>query len=85
MGHDEPLIDVAWPKSEPDALEQSEIEMVIQVNGKLRGKITVNKNADQKQIETLAVEDENVKRYIDGKTIRKIIVITGRLVNIVVS
>ena len=85
LGHEESLINVAWPVSVPDALEQSKIEMVIQVNGKLRGKITVAKNADQKQIETLAVEEENVKRNIDGKTIRKIIVIPGRLVNIVVS
>jgi len=85
LGHDEPLINAAWPKSDPDALEQNEIEMVIQVNGKLRSKITVAKTADQKQIETLAVEDENIKRNIEGKTIRKIIVIPGRLVNIVVS
>lgn len=85
LGHDEALIDAAWPKSDPDALEQNEIEMVIQVNGKLRSKITVAKTADQKQIETLAVEDENIKRNIEGKTVRKIIVIPGRLVNIVVS
>jgi len=85
LGHDEALINAAWPKSDPAALEQSEIEMVIQVNGKLRGKISVDKNADQKQIEALAVEDENIKRNIEGKTIRKIIVIPGRLVNIVVS
>ncbi len=85
LGHGEDLINATWPKSDPTALEQSEIEMVVQVNGKLRGKISVDKNADQKQIETLAVEDENIKRNIEGKTIRKIIVIPGRLVNIVVS
>ena len=85
LGHDEPLIDAAWPKSDPDALEQSDIELVVQVNGKLRSKITVAKTADQKQIETVAIEDENIKRNIEGKTIRKIIVIPGRLVNIVVS
>ena len=85
LGHKEPLIDVAWPKSDPSALEQSEIELVVQVNGKLRGKIKVDKQADQKQIETLAMEEENVKRNIEGKTIRKVIVIPSRLVNIVVS
>jgi len=85
LGHDEPLIDAAWPKSDPDALEQSNIELVVQVNGKLRSKITVAKSADQKQIETAAIEDENIKRNVEGKTIRKIIVIPGRLVNIVVS
>jgi leucyl-tRNA synthetase len=85
LGHDNPLIYTAWPKSDPGALEQNEIELVVQVNGKLRGKITVAKDAEQKQIETLATEEVNVKRNIEGKTIRKIIVIPGRLVNIVVS
>ena len=85
LGHNEPLIDAIWPKSDPDALEQNEIEMVVQINGKLRGKITVTKNAEQKQIENQAVEDEKVKRNLEGKTIKKIIVIPERLVNIVVS
>ena len=85
LGHSEPLIDAIWPKSDPDALEQNEIEMVVQINGKLRGKITVAKNAEQKQIENQAVEDEKVKRNLEGKTIKKIIVIPERLVNIVVS
>ena len=85
LGHEEPLVNVSWPRSDQSALEQDEIELVVQVNGKLRGKIKVDKQADQKQIETLAVEDENVKRNLEGKTIRKIIVIPGRLVNIVVS
>ncbi|MEM6998773.1 MAG: leucine--tRNA ligase [Pseudomonadota bacterium] len=85
LGHEEALIDVAWPKSDPSALEQNEINMVIQVNGKLSGKMTVDKSASQEQIESIAVEDVNVKRKIDGKTIRKMIVIPGRLVNIVVS
>ena len=85
LGHEEELINAAWPKSDPDALEQSEIEMVIQVNGKLRGKISVSKETDRTEIEKLAVEEENIKRNIEGKTIRKIIVIPGRLVNIVVS
>jgi leucyl-tRNA synthetase len=85
LGHNEPLIDAIWPKSDPDALEQNEIEMVVQINGKLRGKITVTKNTEQKQIENQAVEDEKVKRNLEGKTIKKIIVIPERLVNIVVS
>lgn len=85
LGHTEALIDAAWPKSDPTVLEKSEVEMVIQVNGKLRGKITVAKDASQKQIENQAVEDEKVKKNIAGKTIKKIIVIPERLVNIVVS
>ena len=85
LGHTEPLIDATWPKSDPTVLEQNEIEMVVQINGKLRGKITVTKNAKQKQIENQAVENEKVKRNLEGKTIKKIIVIPERLVNIVVS
>jgi len=85
LGHNEPLIDAIWPKSDPEALEQNEIEMVVQVNGKLRSKITVAKTADQNQIEALAHADDKVQQHIAGKTIRKTIVIPGRLVNIVVS
>ena len=85
LGHDQPLIDAVWPKSDPDALEQNEIEMVVQVNGKLRSKITVAKTTEQKQIEELALADEKVQQHLEGKTVRKTIVIPGRLVNIVVS
>lgn len=85
LGHEEELINAKWPKSDPEALEQSEIKMVIQVNGKLSSNITVDKNAEKEQIEALALEDEKVKRKIEGKTVRKIIVIPGRLVNIVAS
>lgn len=85
LGHELPLIDAPWPESDPEALARTEIEMVVQVNGKLRGRITVNKAASRDSIEKIAVEDANVKRNIDAKTIRKIIVIPDRLVNIVVA
>ncbi len=85
LGHEQALIDAAWPKADPLALEQVIIEMVVQVNGKLRGKISVDKNAEQELIEATAQREENVARNIEGKTIRKIIVVPGRLVNIVVS
>lgn len=85
LGHTEPLIDAAWPKSDASALEQNEIEMVVQVNGKLRSKITVAKTADQIDIENLALADDKIKQHTEGKTVRKTIVIPGRLVNIVVS
>ncbi len=85
LGHENALINAAWPESDPAALEQSTIEMVIQVNGKLRSKIIIDKNTDKEQIEAMATEDENIKRHTEGKTIRKIIVIPERLVNIVVS
>ncbi|MEQ8938725.1 MAG: class I tRNA ligase family protein, partial [Gammaproteobacteria bacterium] len=85
LGHTEPLIDAAWPVSDPAALEQNEIEIVVQVNGKLRGKIMVDKDAAKEAIEAAATAEENVARNIEGKQVRKIIIVPGRLVNIVVA
>ncbi|MEQ8426582.1 MAG: leucine--tRNA ligase [Gammaproteobacteria bacterium] len=85
LGHTEPLIDAAWPVSDPAALEQNEIEIVVQVNGKLRGKIMVDKGAAKEAIEAAATAEENVARNIEGKQVRKIIIVPGRLVNIVVA
>ncbi len=85
LGHEEPLINAVWPVSDPEAQEQSKLELVVQVNGKLRGKITIDKNAGNALIEKLATEEENVKRNIEGKSIKKVIIIPGRLVNIVVA
>ena len=85
LGHNESLITAAWPVSDAAALSQDVVEMVIQINGKLRGKICVNHSATKKQIEKLACEEENVVKNIKGKSIKKIIVVPGRLVNIVVA
>ncbi len=85
LGHTEPLIDAAWPRSDPAALEQNEIEIVVQVNGKLRGKIKTPRDAAKQTIEAAAMAEENVARNIAGKQIRKVIVVPGRLVNIVAT
>ena len=85
LGHAEPLIDAAWPTSDPAALEQNEIEIVVQVNGKLRGKIKTPRDAAKEAIEAAAMAEENVARNIEGKQIRKVIVVPGRLVNIVAT
>ncbi|MDH5191618.1 MAG: leucine--tRNA ligase [Gammaproteobacteria bacterium] len=84
LGHSDAVIDVSWPKSDESALVKDTIELVVQVNGKLRGKIAVPVEASKAEIETQAQADENVLRFIEGKEIRKIIVVPGRLVNIVV-
>ncbi len=84
LGHETPLIDEAWPKIDESALELELLEMVVQVNGKLRARICVPADADKSVIEQLALADENARRFIDGKSIRKVIVVPGRLVNIVV-
>jgi len=85
FGHKEPIIDASWPKIDESALVQNELQLIVQVNGKLRAKIMVSSDADRKQIEDSAISDENVQKFIAAKEIRKIIVVPGRLVNIVVS
>lgn len=85
FGHAKPIIDAAWPEVDESALVQKELQLVVQVNGKLRAKIMVPSDADQKQIEESAISDENVQKFIAEKQIRKVIVVPGRLVNIVVS
>ncbi len=76
------ILDAAWPQVDPAALEQSELELMVQVNGKLRGSIKVAKDADKASIEAAALANENVRKYVEG-TPKKIIVVPGKLVNIV--
>ena len=77
------ILDAEWPQVDSAALEQAEIVLMVQVNGKLRGEIKVPKAADKAAIEAAALADENVKKYLEG-TPKKIIIVPGRLVNIVV-
>ncbi len=84
LGHETPLIDQPWPEVDESALEAETIEMVVQVNGKLRARLQMPVDADQAAIEQLALQDGNVQRFVDGKALRKVIVVPGRLVNIVV-
>ena len=76
------VLDAPWPQVDDAALEQSHIELMVQVNGKLRGKITVAKDADKTSIETAALNDEHVKKFVAG-TPKKVIIVPGKLVNVV--
>ncbi len=78
------LWDAGWPTVDEIALVKTEIEMMVQVNGKLRGKITVAVDADKQSIEKMAMDLEGAQRFINGQTPKKIIVVPKRLVNIVV-
>ena len=78
------IIDAPWPEPDVGALEQDEIELVIQVNGKLRGQISVPKSATKADIEALALADASVAKHTEGKAIKKLIVVPGRLINVVV-
>jgi leucyl-tRNA synthetase len=84
LGHKTALIDVPWPQVDANALEADEIEMVVQVNGKVRGRILVAVDANNDTVAALALADENVQRFVADNTVRKTIVVPGRLVNIVV-
>src|SRR5690625_4602763 len=72
-----------WPTYDETKLVEDEVEVVIQVMGKVRSKIKVAKDMSKDELETVALEDEKIKQWIEGKTVRKVIVVPGKLVNIV--
>ncbi len=84
LGHETPLVDQRWPDVDESALELDLVEIVVQVNGKLRARLSVAVDASKETIEAAALADENVQRFVDGQDIRKVIVVPGKLVSIVV-
>ena len=84
LGHQEELVQVTWPEFDESALVLDEIQMVVQVNGKLRAKITVAADTPKESIEKLALSEENVSKFIGDKPVRKVIVVPKKLVNIVI-
>jgi len=84
IGQGSGILDHPWPQVDESALEQETLEMVIQVNGKLRGKMHISAEADRSSCETMALEVEAVRRFIDNAPIKKVIVVPKKLVNIVV-
>ncbi|PYB71661.1 leucine--tRNA ligase [Pseudomonas sp. LB-090624] len=85
LGHQQAVIDAAWPAVDEAALVQDTVTLVVQVNGKLRGQVEMPAAASREEIEAAARSNENVLRFIDGLTIRKVIVVPGKLVNIVAN
>ena len=84
LGYTRTLALEPWPTHDPEALKTNEVTVVVQVNGKLRGQISVAADASSEDIQAQALNDQNVARHIEGKSIVKIIVIPGKLVNVVV-
>jgi len=84
LGYGEDILHAAWPEPDPAALEQDEIELVVQVNGKLRGNIRVAKTAGKDAVEAAALAHEQVQKHVAGKSVKKVVVVPGRLVNVVV-
>ncbi len=84
LGHDNDIVLQSWPAVDQSALVQDSVKLMLQVNGKLRGEIQVALGAERETIESLALADTNVQRFVEGQTIKKIIIVPNRLVNIVV-
>lgn len=85
LGQSSLLLDQTWPKVDESALVKDSLQIIVQVNGKLRSKIEVPASADKDEIEKTAINDENVKRFTDDKQVVKVIVVPGKLVNIVIK
>lgn len=85
LGHDTPIDGESWPEVDESALETEEILIIVQVNGKLRARLKVPVGASQEQVTALAMADESVIRHTQGKTVRKMIYVPGKLFNIVAA
>ena len=85
IGDGKPVENTAWPVVDESALVEDEKLIIVQVNGKLRAKITVAADASKDQVEALGFADENVTKFTDGKTVRKVIYVPGKLLNIVAN
>lgn len=84
LGHQQEIVSAAWPIVDLTALTQDSLDMVVQVNGNKRGLLSVPADMPREQIELMALNDEHIKRYIDDKPIKKIILVPKKLINIVV-
>ncbi len=85
LGFGKDILAAAWPEVDESALVQNEIDLMVQVNGKLRGKIKVSPDVDQDTAQTIALASPSVQKFTEGKTLRKVILVPGRLLNLVVS
>ena len=84
LGYGEDILNAPWPEPDEAALTQDEIELVVQVNGKKRSTVRVPREADNKAIEAITLADAEIVRVLDGKPVKKFVVVPGRLVNLVV-
>ncbi len=85
LGHGEPLARQSWPAFDAAAARAAEIVVPVQVNGKLRARLTVPADASEDDLRTIALADQGVRHHTDGKTVRKVVIAKGKLVNIVAS
>jgi leucyl-tRNA synthetase len=84
LGHSNAIIDQAWPKADLAALEQDQLEIVVQVNGKLRGRVHIPAKATHDEARAAALADEGIKKWLEDKPVRKFVYVPGKLINVVV-
>ena len=83
LGHGDSLAREGWPQWREDALQRDVVTVVVQINGKLRGKLEVPADTSREDVERAALAEPNIARHLDGLTVRKVIVVPGKLVNVV--
>ena len=84
LGHDDAVVDARWPVHDDRALERDSVEVIVQVNGKLRGRVTVPAGADEATVREAALADANVQRFMEGRPLRRFVYVPGKLANVVV-
>src|SRR5213594_2017792 len=84
LGHERSIFTAAWPTYDEKLAAAGDVEIVVQVNGKVRGRLTVSRGATEAQVVALAMKDESIKRFVDGKPVRKTVYVQDRLLNLVV-
>ena len=84
LGHERSIFTAAWPTYDEKLAAAGDVEIVVQVNGKVRGRLTVSRGATEAQVVALAMTDESIKRFVDGKPVRKTVYVQDRLLNLVV-
>jgi leucyl-tRNA synthetase len=85
LGHGDTLARAPWPRHDAALLVESEVEYPVQVNGKVRAHVKVPADADDPQAQAIALADEKVKAFVEGKPVKKVVVVKGRMINIVVG
>jgi len=85
LGYGDNILDADWPREDANMMQSSQYELMVQINGKLRDKITVNADQDDASIQAQALSSDNVKRMIENQTVQRVIIVPKRLINIVVK
>src|SRR2546425_11577578 len=84
LGHEQSVVSASWPSYDERLAAAGDVEIVVQVNGKVRGRLTISRGATEAQVVEQALKDESVRKFVDGQPVRKTIYVQDRLLNLVV-